>query len=264
MSFRHPCPAILLCALVLLPACRAVVLEDRGPCPRLVLFEVSNAEAFDDYATVFVTASSLPREKVVGEVFTPSRDLRRKAFGFSVRETDALQGYGLIGSEGLYHQGSAWMAMQGRDYVPLFRFAYAVQLRQEETVVPVEFVKDYIGLTLQLVGSQTPVTLTVTGDTAGIDALSGTPVPGSFSCRPRQVGPGRFECHLPRPGGTDLELQLLGEGNSLRLNLYEILSRQASLTQKNLPDFTLELDVETLSLHLNVSPWEEQILTYEY
>lgn len=263
-------------------SCHRWVLEDRRDCPSFLFFDILNAPGdFASYEQVYTNLYSHPQGQVMDEARTSVQDIRERLFFFSVRGTDAVKGFGLIGEEGLLAEGADWRAPLGSNYTPLFRYSYLAQVQEESFVVPVEFTKEYAKISIQFVGVETfvssggrfPFDLTVRGNTCGIDAFSGVPLRGGFEYSPPEEGIGHFEFLLPRQADRDLILEMRGRafisehaGLQHAFNLYDLLLQEGNVTwtEKNLPDVFLEIDYEEFSVNVSVFPWIQEELKYDF
>ena len=145
----------ILALSLLLASCRAVVLEDRTMCPSFLFFDVADASRFQRYSDVFTTVYAHPEGRLMDEAGTSLGYIDDRLFFFTVRGTAAVKGYGLMGQEGLVRNGSVWTVPIGRDYVPIFRFGYMAEVKEETFTVPVEFTKEYSHVSVQYIGADT-------------------------------------------------------------------------------------------------------------
>ena len=144
-----------------------------------------------------------------------------------------------------------------------------------------ELVKDYSHVRLQFVGiesflsaeGQFPFTVRITGNTCGIEALTGQPIRGAFEFEPEELNMGCFEFNLPRQADHTLRLELCAKPGVYdspdflnQLDLWALLKEQGGITweEKNLPDVGLVVDYQEMSVAVNVTEWGQEILDYEF
>lgn len=274
---------LLAVVTALLPSCRSLVLEDRLDCPRFLFFNAQNAEAFEEYESVYVTVFNHPGGYFIDRDTTRLKAIQNYEFYFTLRHELAVKGYGMLGfnAETVDPDGVTWRIAPGKDSDPLFRFAYQAPTQEESFIVPVEFVKDHSKVDVQFVGIETfedaggqfPFTISVTGNTCGIDALTGVPVRGPFEYAPKEDRIGHFSFVLPRQADNALRMEIYGkpdvydrEGLIDSFDFSKILVEQGGITweEKNLPDLQITIDYQELKVSVTVIEWEEQELGYEF
>lgn len=272
----------LAAASLCLLSCRSIVLEDRSTCPSYLFFDITNGARFNPYDQVYTTVQRHPAGGLLGSGTASLGDIRDRVFYYEIRKTEAVRGYGVLGTDGCVMQkGSEWVVPIGQQFDPLFRFSYTAAVRSESFTVPVEMVKEYAQVTVQFVGAETfsaaggrfPFEVAVTGGTCGVDALTGLPVRGPFEYRPAETTMGRFEFRLPRQGDHDLFLELYGKeglheqtGHVSTFDLYTILEKDGGVSweDRNLPDAYVEINFQEKSVNVSVSPWVTEDLEYEF
>lgn len=261
---------------LLLFSCQNLVLENRTGCPGMLLFDIENAEAFDGVNHVHIAAFSQPEELFLKADTTMVTSIQEHTFYLEVKKTDAVMGFGVMGYEGARQEGNfQWVVEEGANFVPLFRFAYDnVPGREESVLIPVEFVKDFSRVTIhfpqfdrfQGADGRLPFRLSVTGNTAGIDASSGTPVQGAFRYEPEDEGNGTFRLIVPRQADHSLTLHLYGipelgqeEGLADSFNLWSLFRQDPDFSweQKNLRDVILEFEYTQAQFSVRVADWEK-------
>lgn len=271
---KHRIP--LLGAVLLLFSCQNLVLENRIGCPSMLLFDIENAEAFDGVNHVHIAAFSQPEELFLTADTTMVNSIQERSFYLKVKRTDAVMGYGVMGYEGARQEDKfKWIVEEGANFVPLFRFAYDKVPGQEESVlIPVEFVKDFSRVTIhfphfdrfQDADGRLPFRLTITGNTAGIDVSSGTPVQGTFRYEPEEEGNGTFRFIVPRQADHSLTMELYGipelgqeAGLAGSFNLWSLFRQNPDFSweEKNLRDVILEFDYTQAQFSVRVADWEK-------
>lgn len=272
---------LILVALASLLSCKRLVFEDRTNCPSFLFFDITNYSSLETWDEVFTTVYSHPAGVLIDDAKALTREIQEKEFYFTVRKTQAVKGYGLLGYEGLIQDDSRWTTPLGKDYAPLFRFAYQEAVPEESFTVPVEFVKDYCHVTLQFVGTETfqstggkfPFDIVVRGNTKGIDALTGLPIRGDFEYRPEEADLGRFVFVLPRQADKQLSIELWGRegiydrtGHLNTYDLWSILFEYGGVTweEKNLPDVEIFIDYVETTFSVQVTEWDMTELHYEF
>ena len=261
---------------LLLLSCHNLVLENRVICPSLLLFDIENAESFDGVNHVHIAAYSEPEVQFLEADTTVVTDIQDQSFYLKVKKSDSVMGYGVMGYEGARKEGDfCWVVDRGKEYVPLFRFAYEkVPAREESVLIPVEFVKDFTRVTLRFVNfdvfenahGRLPFRLCISGHTVGIDASTGIPVQGDFRYEPREEAQGVFHFTVPRQADRSLTLELYGipelgqeEGLVESFNLWTLFRQQEDFSweAKNLPDVYLEFDYTQVQFRITVANWEK-------
>ena len=272
---------LILVALTALLSCKRLVYEDRTQCPSFLFFDITNYHAFETWDEVYATVYSHPAGALIDDAAETAKTIQDKDFYFTVRGTGAVKGYGLIGHDGLTHNGSRWTTPLGYDYKPLFRFSYQETVQEESFIVPVEFVKDYCKVNIQFVGTETfastggkfPFDILVRGNTTGIDALTGLPIRGPFEYRPEETALGHFEFILPRQADHELSIEFWGRegvyertGHLNTYDLWDILFEKGGVTweEKNLPDVDIIIDYVEVSFSVQVTPWDSTELHYDF
>lgn len=272
---------IILAAALSLVSCRKWVLEDRTACPSFLFFDITNADSFGPYDKVYTNVYAHPRGQFIDEAESTVNGINDKDLYFTVRSTEYVKGYGLMGYEALMRDGETYTLPLGENYPALFRYTYEDVVKEESFVVPVEFVKDYAKVTVEFVGYQTftvtggkfPFDVVVKGNTNGINAMTGIPVRGAYEVRPEEQTEGLYEFNLPRQADSQLIMEIYGrpafpelEGHERTFNLYDILYEQGGVTwrEKNLPDIRIVIDYQETTVAVFVTPWDKSNLHYEY
>lgn len=259
--------AVLLLYALSLASCRGWVLEDRTGCPHLLYFDIQNAGSFVDGTQVQLHAYSYPTGQRLRESATTVRDIQDRSFALTVKETPYVKGFACIGGESLVQREDEWTLPPGLSYAPLFRFSYLTPVPEEDGVVPVEMLKEYVGVRLQFTGEAMPLDPVVWANTCGISPETGNPVSGPFECRPEADADGCYAFNLPRLADGQLILSLY-DGKQLleTMDLYRILQEEGGVTwkERSLPDVALVIDRVRHTIQVDVAPWEEQNLSYEY
>ena len=251
------------------------MLEDRAACPSLLYFQVFNAGAFPNRDRVHVSAFRYPDEDRLCSDTTTIRELEGRSFCLLISRADAVNGSGVLGYRRCHLEGkSRWTVEPGNSFDSLFRFSYLSPVAPESFTVPVEFVKEYSRVTLQFpIGGPFPFDVRVRSNTCGLDAVTGTPLEGLFTCEAVERSPGVFEFLLPRQADDALTLELYGrpgryptEGLVHRFDLGTILRESGGITwqEKNLPDVLVGIDFLEYDIQVQVKPWENEIIEYAY
>lgn len=269
-------------ALLSLVSCRNLVLEDRILCPRFMFFDLLNSESFESFERVCVSVYSYPEGLLLDKDTTTVRAIDNLEFYMAIRGEEAVSGHGLVGVGDNHLDGnSSWIIPEGSQADPIFRFTYLSATEPESFLVPVELVKDHSRIGLQFVGMESfvsadgefPFLVRITGNTCGMDILTGNLVRGPFSFLPEELSIGRFECTLPRQADHALRLELYGkpelgemEGLLGVFDLWAILYEQGGITwlEKNLPDADITIDYKEMSVRVSVSAWGQEQLDYNF
>lgn len=274
---------ILAAALLGLVSCRSIILEERDGCPSFLFFRIDNESAFQLYERIHVGLFRYPEENLMAADTTSVSEIAGRSFYFDIRNTPAVEGYGLLGYRHCVNEsGTLWRVPVGAQYDSLFRFSYRVPVERESFTVPVEFTKEHVKVTLRFIGADAfasstggrfPFDVVVRGNTCGMDALTGIPVRGPFEYRPREEGMGCFHFILPRILDHDLALELYGrpgvavqEGHTDTFDLWKLLLEKGGITwqEKNLPDVEIVLDYRDFDVKVNVQPWGSQDIHFEF
>ena len=273
----------LLGVALALVSCRHSVLEDRTACPSLLYFDIFNAGAFGTVDRVHVNACRYPDRLILGSDTTTIRALEGRSFSLGIREADAVSGAGVLGFRRCrLEDGVRWTIPPGSGFDPLFRFSFLSIVEPEEFTVPVEFVKEHSCVTLQFLNAGDwspegqaafPFDIVIRANTCGIDALTGVPVTGAFACTAEETEAGVFRLILPRQADDQLLLELYGkpglypvEGLAHSYNLGGIMREMGGITwqEKNLPDILIGINFKTTDFRVEVIPWEQENIDYEY
>ena len=273
---------LIALAIVSLASCRKMVLEDRTACPSFLFFDITNHESFNGYDKVYSTVYSYPKGLIMDDGVATVDEIQNEEFYYTVKSTPSVKGYGLIGNETLNQEGSNWTCPVGTDYAKLFRFQYLENVQEESFFVPVEFVKDYSHVKVQFKGFETfhapdgrfPFDVVIYGNTNGIDALTGTPLRGTYQYAPAEDGfTGLFEFNLPRLADDYLRMELYGRegisedvGHLATFDLYEEIRSLGGVNwrEKNLPDIEITIDYVQWKVTVTIDPWDNNDLGYEY
>ena len=265
----------LLTALSL-SACRSMILEDRRPCPSFLFFDIQNAELFEDYNRVFVSAMDYHSGTMYSCDTTVVSDIQDRSFCLKVPRSDATKGFGLIGFKDLsIEEGTKLVIEEGKNGEPIYRFDYISPSRNGTELIPVEMVKDHakVRVTFRRYDSftgadgQFPFYIVIRGNTCGIDGLSGIPVTGPFSYRPPEEYAGTFRFIVPRQGDHSLTMELWAkEGRYVDQGLIRIFplwimfsdSVDFSWKQKDLPDIDLEIDYQETTYKVILKDWSDK------
>lgn len=274
----------LLAMAIGLVSCRHTVLEDRTACPSLLYFDIFNAGAFGTVDRVLVNAYRYPDQLSLGSDTTTIRALEGRSFSMDIREADAVRGSGVLGfRECRTEDGMRWTAPPGSSFDPLFRFSFLSVVEPEEFTVPVEFVKEHCCVTLQFLSAGDwspdggeeafPFEIVVRSGTCGLDALTGAPIEGTFTCTAREEKPGVFQLILPRQANDELLMELYGkpglypiQGLAHSYNLGGLMKELGGISwqEKNLPDILIGINFKTTDFQVEVIPWEQENIDYEY
>lgn len=270
--------------MLLTGSCRSVIFEDRFVCPKFLYFDVTNAESFNHFETVYATVFTSPDWRLYDKdtthlaLMTPDPE----SFHFAVRSTNSVRGYGVMGLGNSTIEGDSDIIIPiGMESDPIFHFVYESPVEEESFVVPVEFVKDYSRITIQFVGIESfvnpdnefPFNVMVTSNTRGINAMTGLPIEGRFETYPKEVGSARYVFNLPRQFDHALRMELYGRpGYYDRLGLIDTIDLWGKLRdeggitwqEKNLPDVELTINYQEMTIEVSVSPWQEEYVEYEY
>ena len=273
---------VILAVAAAFTSCREIILEDRSECPSFLFFDIRNPEYFNGFESVHVGLFDYPEEQLMAADTTSVDEIQQRNFYFDIRNTPAVEGYGLMGyGRCISGRGASWTTPLGAQYDSLFRFYYRVPVARESFVVPVEFTKEHTKVTVRFTGVESfeqasgvfPFSILVRGNTCGIDALTGLPLRGPFEYRPPEEGIGLFKFILPRQADHDLKLEIYSkpgvykpEGQIDTFDLWAILREKAGITweEKNLPDVYIQIDYREMQIQVQVSPWGSENISYEF
>ena len=267
-----------LCLCLAIPAlfaCRSLILEDRTQCPSFLFFDIANASTCAVYEKGHVSAFSYPDGNSLASDTTRLSRIVSRDFYLKVHKCEAVRGYGVLGLGHAVREGQSRITVaEGEDFVPLFRFDYLSPAREEKTLIPVELVKDHARVHVRFVGFDAftgaegifPFYIEVRSNTAGIDALSGIPVRGTYRCVPEEGFAGEFDFILPRQGDHSLRMDLhakpgvyVEDGLVRSFDLWQIFRDHCRIgwDEKNLPDLSLEIDYAEWTCSVKVMEWEQ-------
>ena len=274
-SMKRCAHILVFVAGALALSCRSLVFEDRVDCPKYIYLDVLNGSRFDAAEKVSVGVA-WSRSGVVSDTYsTTLGDIRGHRFYVSGRRGEAVAVCGAVGfGQGEPVQGSCWTVGEGREFPQLFRFAGSVNDPEEGLEVPVELIKEYCEVTVRFSGYKekdmrgglSPFTVSVGGNSCGVDALTGIPVLGNYVFRPGESEAGVFRFRVPRQLDEWLSMTVgLKEG----VTGYGAVAREISLwnqfrllgnitwDEKNLPDVVLHIDVNGPTYRIGIVSWDE-------
>ena len=262
--------ALPAAVLLLLPACRSLIREERLGCPSQLQFQVLNPEQVPPTEEVLVHALGDASSQPLATASAPLPELADGSFRLRVPKLPQVEVYGGLGLRNGHEQGHAWVVDAGEDGAPLFRFWSRLPTLDDTALVPVEFTKEYCRITVWIVpfeegGEDCPVRITARAHTAGIDLESGQPVAGIYRYSPEERAPGLFSFIVPRQADESLTLELTpkrpGENplpeNLGSLLLWPYLSRSDGFSWqlRNLPDADIELDIRRSEVQVSLTEW---------
>lgn len=268
--------------LLVLGSCRSLVLEDRTPCPRFMFFDLLNGESFESYEQLFVTVYNYPEGRLLDRDTTTVRALDSQEFYMAIKGEEAVKGHGIMGlRHNRLENGVEWMIPIGTDSDPLFRFSFQAPTEVESFLVPVELVKDFAQIRVQFIGvesfssagGQFPFDVLVTGNTCGLDVLTGTPIRGRFEYAPQEGAIGHFAFTLPRQADHSLRMELYGRPGISRqqglidsFDLWAVLYEQGGISwdEKNLPDVNVVIDYKEMHVSVSICEWSQENLDYNF
>ena len=260
--------------LLLLTSCRSLVLEDRTACPSFLYFDITNADQFEAFQSVYVSAFSYPDKSFLSCDTTALSRVRDKTFYLEVKKSDAVVGHGALGYEQLtLRDGSKWVTSEGNNYAPLYRFDYTAPARSESAVIPVEMVKDHSKVTVKFINIDSfstssgtfPFYIVIKSNTCGVDGFEGKPVRGDFIYEPEEETVGVFNFIVPRQFDRSLSMELyakpgeyIEEGLIRTFGLWDFFKEYGmSWDAKNLADLYLEIDFVESNYVVKVMPWDK-------
>ena len=115
-----------------------------------------------------------------------------------------------------------------------------------------------IGMNLLPEGVESPFTLQIRGNVAGLDLRTLRPAHGTFRARAQQTEPSRFSLRVPRQDDDSLMLDFL-QGEELLFSFElgrRILEMDYDWTAESLEDIELEIDYANARISVIVGGWE--------
>lgn len=259
-----------------LASCRALILEDRMPCPSFLFFDIQNATQFEDYKRVYISALDYHSGELYTADTTVLSYIQEHAFYLKVPKSDATRGFGILGFRDLSIRNSTQLLIdEGNNGEPLYRFDYTVSSRDESATVPVELVKDHAKVRVIFrnydsftgAAGRFPFFILVKGNTCGIDGLSGRPIPGPFRYRPEEDAAGEFQFIVPRQADHSLVMELWAKEGQYQekglirtFPLWDMFRQAVALSweAKNLPDIELKIDYRESTCKVIIQDWSEK------
>lgn len=255
-------------------------MENRKGCPKFVFFNVTNSSHFHNNDVVYNSLYRYPDGDQLACGHPKLSEMQEHSYYEEVRWTDAVKGYGLVGWEEMMQDESDWTVPVGEQADTLFRYVYTASIEEENTTIPVEFVKEHAKVTIQFAGVESfslaedkfPFDIVIRSNTCGINAITGDPILGQYEYRPEETQQGRFQFNLLRQGDTELKMDLYGrpgvnekEGYIRSFNLFDMFLTEANITwhEKNLPDLYLQIDIKESVVSVQVDYWDETPLEYD-
>lgn len=269
---------MMVAMMASLSSCRSLVLEDRSECPCFLFFNITNASEFNGAEKVYTCVYDVLKEKQAARDTLLVKQMTPEGYYFKLRSNQEYEGFGIAGLHRCQVDRSQQFTVPvGEDYDPIYRFGFETEGFEESKVVPVEFTKEHVKLTIifsnfdDYTGAegQFPFQIALRSNTCGINGLTGLPVRGEYRFVPDEMMAGEFEMHLPRQADNSLMLEIwvkegikyFDEGLVDEFSLYELLNESGSIDwkEKNLPDVELIIDYVEHSYRIKVSPWEQSI-----
>jgi len=269
---------LILGAALPLFSCRSLVLEDRAGCPSYLFFDVKEENDPSIITQVHVTAFRQEDNSFMAQDTTTLRAMKDRTFYLPVHKTEGVEGYGMLGFSQMRKSGPMqWTVQEGQDGDPLYRFHYNASALEEEVLIPVRLEKDHSKIEIRFLhfegfadpGGAFPFRICITGNTCGIDALSGVPVLGEFRYVPSEEGAGVFRFIAPRQGDHSLTMEVysIKDGELLdQFRLWDFFRERVKFSweQPILPDFKLYIDYSESVFHISVQEWmPEDTLEFE-
>ena len=258
---------IVLLAAPALISCRQIVLEDRTDCPAFVYFgrtadcPVENRESVSlmvlDAETLEELASDKPllKELDAGDYYLP------------IQKRPEIVSVGVAGVRMSSLRGTSLLLPSGNQGDPIYHFSKREPLTDETVFVPLKMTKEFSRVLVRFKSEDGvfPYSVIVSGNTCGLDLVTGRPIEGEFRFVPIESTPGVFLFTVPRQADYSLSLELWAgsdskvgkDGHVDDLILWNALQNidGFSWAMENLPDLTVEIDYVNASLTVLVNDW---------
>ena len=261
-------PALLLLLTVSLSSCKSLILENRKGCPAWLYIDLEENQEIEGKSSVKIAVRDGRTSEVIAADTPRIEDLDPDRYSLEIHKTESVVVSGVTGVIRSKEEGSprTLTIPSGQQGDPLYLFSTEVPAMADELIVPAKLRKEYSRITFRfsLEEGTFPYRVSVTGNTAGTDIVSGKPVEGPFRYEMEEQSPGVFSCIVPRQKDLMLALELIPkegltaiEGFSGILLLWEYLERLEgfSWNLENLPDISLDIDFFHLNITVSINDW---------
>ena len=257
----------LCLALVSVPGCRSLVLEDRGECPVFLFYDLVDRCELTDGETIVLSVWDAEGGSLLTKASAELGEIGTRDYWLSFHKTPEVVATGVLGLRGDYSGDVSTVSIPyGQEGLPLWRFSAPAEALSEEIVVPVVIRKDYSRVKVRFLypDGAFPYSVYLDGNTSGIDLISGRPIEGPFHCEPRETASGEFEFVAPRQLDYSLALELLGKGvedgergHVDDIVLWDFLRKVEGFdwAADNLPDIDVEIDFVRCAVTVSVNGW---------
>ena len=223
-------------------------MEDKEPVTLMVL----------DAQTLEELASDRPLVK----------ELDNRDYYLTIRKRPEVVSVGVAGVRMSSLNGTRLELPVGNQGDPIYRFSKREPLNDEIVHVPLKMTKEFSRVLVRFKSEdgEFPYSVVVSGNTGGIDLVTGRPIIGDFRFVPIESTPGVFLFTVPRQADYSLALELWAgpgskvgkEGHVDDLILWNALQniQGFSWAMESLPDLTVEIDYVKASVTVLVNDWD--------
>lgn len=262
---RFPLIALLLVAV---SSC-SLVLEDRQLCPAFVFFQRQEDTEPGDYDRVWVKVMDGCTLEELSADDPLLEKLCSESYSLAIPKREEILSCGITGARVSKLEGTTLILPSGYQGDPVYRFFKKDKLIGEEFQVPLHFTKEFSRVLVRFKSDdgKYPFSVVVTGNTCGMDIVSGMPLQGEFRYIPPETEPGVYRFTVPRQADYTLSLELwsspdLKTGKDPEhvddVVLWNALQniKGFSWAMESLPDLTIEIDYVKSSVTVLVSDWD--------
>lgn len=259
---------IVLLAVPVLVSCRQLVLENRNDCPAFVFFErpgdcpLGSKEQVSLMVLDAKTLEELASDKPL------IKEIDADDYYLTISKRPEIVSIGVAGVRMSSLKGTRLELPEGNQGDPIYRFSKREPLIDETAHVPLIMTKEFSRVLVRFKSEDGvfPYDVVVSGNTCGIDLVTGRPIEGTFRFVPIESTPGVFLFTVPRQADYSLSLELWAgpgskvgkEGHVDDLILWNALQNIEgfSWAMENLPDLTVEIDYVKASVTVLVNDWD--------
>jgi len=262
MKSRTAIFAFLAALAGMLPvSCKSLVLEDRTPCPSFLFFHVEDTGGQPMDSEVVVEVREMAGMNILGSDKVSFEKMDSRSYFMEVLKSSEVLATGLSGVDKAECKGTRWTVPEGLQWDRIYRFEDTAPASSEETHIHEWMKKEHAVITVRFntVGGHFPYGIVAKAGTCGIDMVSGKPVPGPFSYRPKEEENGVFTFTVPRQADHSLSLEIWDpdEGHVDDIVLWDALNRIPGFSWEleNLMDLSVYIDYVRSQVTVTVNDW---------
>lgn len=259
---------IVLLATLTLLSCRQIVLENRSDCPAFVFFECPEDCPVDKNEQVNLIVMDANTLEELASDRQQLKNIETGSYYLTIKKRPEIVSAGVAGVQMSSLNGSKLELPFGSQGDPLYRFSKRETLDDETAIVPMIMTKEFSRVLVRFKSEDGvfPYHVVVSGNTCGIDLVTGRPIEGEFRFVPIESTPGVFLFTVPRQADYSLSLELWTgpgskDGNEDHIDdliLWNALKHidGFSWEMENLPDLLVEIDYVKASVTVLVNDWD--------